>query len=393
MTFITRKFYEFKSSFRQDVEYLNPNGYEDLTPTNNGDEDKKYSTAFEWALRNKNIKNIALTGAYGSGKSSILRTFEKEHREYNYLNISLASFSDNATKSENSEGQNIDRLIELSILQQMFYHVKHKSIPDSRFKRIKSIRKKELVFRSIGLIIWILALFLFFKPKFIQNTSIGEMLDASCPIVTYLSLIVVVIGIGIIIAKSIRVANNSKLNKLNVQSGEIEISKEIDSSILNKHLDEILYFFEVTMYNVVIIEDLDRFNNTEIFTKLRELNILINSSRQINRRVVFIYAIKDDMFHDKNRTKFFDFIIPVIPVINTSNSGDMLHRMLTKKIDEDIENERKLSTEFIDDVSLYVDDMRLLKNICNEYIVYKSKLNPQLNPDSLLVENTVKLTQ
>jgi len=119
----------------------NPNGYEDLTPTNNGDDDRKYSFALEWALKNENIKNIALTGAFGSGKSSILRTFEKEHQAYNYLNISLASFSDSIDiKQDNgSVKPNIDQLIELSILQQIFYHVKNKTIPDSRFKRIKSI--------------------------------------------------------------------------------------------------------------------------------------------------------------------------------------------------------------------------------------------------------------
>lgn len=387
--FLIKKLSEFELALSRYTQNANLNGYKDLTPTNNGDEDRQYSAALEWALENQNIKNIALTGAYGSGKSSIISTFQKEHRGYHYLNISLASFTDNAIRQdepelENDSGntdKNIDRLIELSILQQMFYHVRHKKIPDSRFKRIKSIGKKGLLFKSLSLIVWILALIVFFKPKFIQDTEIWQQLDLSSPIITYISLSIVIIGIGMIIAKSIRIANNSKLNKLNVQSGEIEISKDIDSSILNKHLDEILYFFEVTDYNVVIIEDLDRFNNTEIFTKLRELNILINSSRQINRRVVFLYAIKDDMFHDKNRTKFFDFIIPVIPVINTSNSGDMLHRMLKQ---DDSQDENKLSTDFIDDVSMYIDDMRLLKNICNEYTVYKCKLSSKLNPDYLL---------
>ena len=63
----------------------NPGGYDDLTPTSRGDEDKKYSKILKWALKNKNIKNIALTGSYGSGKSSIIKTFTKEHREYNIL--------------------------------------------------------------------------------------------------------------------------------------------------------------------------------------------------------------------------------------------------------------------------------------------------------------------
>lgn len=358
----------------------NPHGYEDLTPTDDGDKDGKYSEALEWALKNKNIKNIALTGTYGSGKSSIIRTFEKKHREYNYLNISLASFIDNTVSKQDNTKPNIDQLIELSILQQIFYHVKRKKIPDSRFKRIKSISGKALRIETLGIIIWILALILFFRPKFIQQTAIWGKLDLSNSILTYLLLIIILSGVGFFIAKSIRVANNSKLNKLNVQSGEIEMSKDVDSSILNKHLDEILYFFEVTQYNVVILEDLDRFNNTDIFTKLRELNILINGSEQINRRIIFIYAIIDDLFHDKDRTKFFDFIIPVIPVINTSNSVDMFHRMLLKNNAAD----NSLSQDLIDDVSMYIDDMRLLKNICNEYIIYKEKLTPKSHQDNLL---------
>src|SRR5690606_30541975 len=96
-------------------------------------------------------------------------------------------------------------------------------------------------------------------------------------------------------------------------------------SILNHHLDEIIYFFEVTPYNVVIIEDLDRFQQTEIFTKLREINLLLNNSKKTkHKEIVFIYAVRDDMFTDKERTKFFDFIIPIIPVVNSSNSSQKL---------------------------------------------------------------------
>lgn len=71
--------------------------------------------------------------------------------------------------------------------------------------------------------------------------------------------------------------SNSKLNKLNLKDGEIEVIE--NNSIFNKHLDEILYFFQVTDYNVVIIEDLDRFGTPNIFLKLRELNQLINESK------------------------------------------------------------------------------------------------------------------
>lgn len=360
----------------------NPGGYDDLTPTSRGDEDKKYSKILEWALKNKNIKNIALTGSYGSGKSSIIKTFTREHREYNILNISLASFSD----KDIQDNKDINRLIELSILQQMFYHVKHKQIPDSRFKRIRNLRPSSVIFKSFLFIIWLLSTIIFFKPSFITNFVLWKDFDLdNNKIIPVIALGVFALGIAYVISKTFRIANNSRLNKLNVQSGEIEISHDVDSSILNKHLDEILYFFEVTKFDIVVIEDLDRFNNTEIFTKLRELNILVNHSKQIDRRIVFLYAIKDDMFQDKNRTKFFDFIIPVIPIINTSNSGEMLlNKFKESKLITEDESKDSLSIDFISDVSMYIDDMRLLKNIHNEYVVYKEKLDSKLNQDNLL---------
>lgn len=360
--------------------------YQSLTPIDNADEDKTYSNAIKWALENRNtrnIKNIALTGSYGSGKSSILKTFQKNNQscEYKFLNISLATFKDEA--NDNPESKNDDellRLIELSILQQIFYHVENNKIPDSRFKKINSISNNKLKKYTLYIIIWIFSVLNLFFPKLIYKLllitafSTNPLVES---IIHYSFLSIVVIGLFILISKAIRVFNSSKINKLNIQSGEIEIDKEIDKSILNNHLDEILYFFEVTHYNVVIIEDLDRFGQTEIFTKLRELNSLINNSLQVGKEVVFIYAVKDDMFKDKDRTKFFDFIIPIIPVINSSNSNDILLKKLAPI-------STKISTDLIDDLSLFIDDMRLLNNILNEYKIYQSKLSEKLSQDKLL---------
>lgn len=60
-------------------------------------------------------------------------------------------------------------------------------------------------------------------------------------------------------------------------------------------MDEILYFFEKTKYRVVFIEDLDRFNNTEIFVNLRELNEILNNYEVIKKcgKVTFVYAVRD----------------------------------------------------------------------------------------------------
>ena len=54
---------------------------------------KQYRSVLNLArkLEEKDILNIALTGPYGSGKSSILRSLMKDYRKYKYLSISLAT--------------------------------------------------------------------------------------------------------------------------------------------------------------------------------------------------------------------------------------------------------------------------------------------------------------
>ena len=150
---------------------------------------------------------------------------------------------------------------------------------------------------------------------------------------------------------------------------------------MNRYLDEILYLFQRKKYEVVFFEDLDRFGDIRIFTKLRELNQLLNQSEEINRRVVFVYALCDDVFGcPESRTKFFDYIIPVIPYVNVSNSGDLFKRsFMALQLPKD-----SLSTEFLTDISHFVNDTRVLKNIVNEFTLYHQVLDAKLNLQHLL---------
>ena len=54
------------------------------------------------------------------------------------------------------------------------------------------------------------------------------------------------------------------------------------------------------------------------------INSLVNGNVGVRRKVRFLYALRDDMFSNTDRTKFFEFIIPVVPIINSSNSIDMV---------------------------------------------------------------------
>lgn len=74
----------------------------------------------------------------------------------------------------------------------------------------------------------------------------------------------------------------------------------------------------------------------------------------------------------KTEPSFFDFIIPVIPIINSTNSGEIFLQKIDKSKKMGISHE--LSQGFILDIAPYVEDMRILQNIYNEFIVYKNTI-------------------
>lgn len=365
-------------------------------------------------LNDKEIKNIALTGPFGSGKSSVLLTLKKDFQQYQYLSISLATLDCLIEKNENiemninakqhdldaqtqhqttnvteKENNNIDdddevinRKIEYSILQQLIYKEKAEDIPQSRLKRIRHISNWDSYFLAFGIVLFILSCCILFDPKTLRVQSLYTFFGCSVNWKIFWDIIlsgyIIFASIYAISKLTIKTYNN-RINKLNLKDGEIGIGE--NPSIFNKHLDEIIYFFEVTEYDVVIIEDLDRFDTHTIFLKLRELNYLLNNSNAINRkngRIAFIYAIRDDMFKDTSRTKFFDYISTIIPVINPSNSRDkLLNALMEKDINE-------ISDDVCTDLGIYIDDMRILKNVINEFIQYRQKLQVNISPKKML---------
>ena len=370
--------------------------YKDLTPIDNVENGDKYIEALSWAFQNKKVKNIALTGPYGAGKSSVIETFllqddKKNSKWFHFhkdtirkksLKISMATFFKGKDLENSEAGEKIEvdaDEVEKGILKQLFYKVKPSKIPQSRYRKIHKIKFFPVMIHIfVAMVLIAFSADIFASKKYgafvrainnflsIKNPSnvrtysfIGALFFVTSGVIAYLYCTVI---------SKFRIKEVKLPSDTTVQSG----SEEADS-VFNKNLDEIMYFFESTGYRIVFFEDLDRLDDPKIFVHLRELNNLLNNDDSIKRKpIVFVYAVRDDIFSKEDRTKFFDFIIPIIPVINSTNSGEILLQRFQEAKEKGIEH--NISQEFVLDVSPYISDMRVLQNIYNEFVIYKDTL-------------------
>ncbi len=360
----------------------NKTEYTDLSPIDEISNGDAYLNALDWALNNNRVKNIAITGPYGAGKSSIIETYLKQHPavKRNSLRISMATFMENAVDKDGNFkkvdiGQNE---IEFGILKQLFYKVDYKKIPQSRYRKLHKISWKHLWVYLIGLSIIISFMeYIFFPGVFNSTVNKIVLAGSSVKLSSVASLLLfgaLVLGMLAVVAFTYRsIISHFKIKEIKLPvDATVKSEEDSNETVFNKNMDEIVYFFEETKYRLVFFEDLDRLEDSSIFVHLRELNKLLNNYDVIKEPIVFVYAVKDDIFSDIDRTKFFDFIVPVIPIINSTNSGEFFLDKLNASSKLGITHE--ISQSFVLDVSPYISDMRILQNIYNEFVIYKKTL-------------------
>lgn len=351
-------------------------------------------------------RNIALAGPYGTGKSSILRQIAQTYGE-RVVEVSLLSLGedpkDPVGPDSNPAASSKTNRIQKEIVKQLLYQQRPAAAPESRFRRIVRFRwKRELLLAAaVGTIAVLLAIIAGVDVVLAPLTLTISNRPHWMVLVALLLAVAACAGAITLGARAL-VRGRVGIERLTAGPATITLPAR-STSYFDEYLDEIIYFFETNpRSDIVIIEDLDRFDDALIFESLRSLNSLLNSAKQIEPRSIrFIYAVRDSVFEKlgvaddavpgdevsaelprSNRTKFFELVIPVVPFITHKNARDLLSTLLTDR-------GHTISPDLIHLAAQHLADMRLLHNVVNEYEVFKHRLLdpaqrvPELDADRL----------
>jgi hypothetical protein len=379
-------------------------------------------------------RNLALTGHYGSGKSSVLVEVERRLGP-RAMNLALSSLGADATRlgrvDDEGKPPALTNLIQKEIVKQLLYRERPAKMRGSHYPRIDQFR----ILPAVGWALVVAGTFAAVSVLAGLEFRIRDMLTMLLPLgfewsawaaVMTLSLLTGVLGFFILRALHGRV----RIEKLSAGPAAVSLTNA-GNTYFDEYLDEIVFYFQRSGVRVVVFEDLDRFNDPHIFETLRELNTVLNNSKQIRAKpITFVYAIRDSIFQllDANdpvlerledapatqspaadssadsgpadgrhespvtsRTKFFDLVVPIVPFLSHRTARDKL-----RKVFSDLPSAP--SKAVMDVVAPYLTDMRLIKNIRNEYAVFAGRILPprgkaNLNPDRLFAMVVYKNVQ
>ncbi|MET3642705.1 hypothetical protein ABIC73_004308 [Prescottella equi] len=359
---------------------------------------KTYLDRLEKAIQDPRNRNIALSGRYGTGKSSVLDKFQ-DRRPDTTLRLAVSTLAPDA------EEVSLTNRLQKEILKQLIYSARPRTLRHSRFSLRGPLPRWRAVLESVlfvGVIGALLAL-LGRLPSQIATGPDHSGVEQALVWTAVAVLIVVVVSV-------LRIVTYNRFTVSNVSAAGTALTlSEPGHTYFDEHLDEIVRFFDQEATDIVIFEDLDRYDNAQIFEALRELNTLLNNTPKRLKKIKddkeplrFIYAMRDSLFEKigedtakegddaaraetvrANRTKFFEIVIPIVPFISHRTAREHLHQLLQEADVTGIER------SLVELVAKHATDKRLLLNMRNEYLVFaerllqSDKVAPELSPSHL----------
>ena len=373
---------------------------------------KQYIGYIDNALYDKNIRNIAITGDFGIGKSSLIKTYEKKkHRKFIHLSVSdLAEIKDGETPHDLTKAD-----IEKNLLKRLLSICREKDIPMSHFQTVP-----EAIIR-IRKITWFCAffvldlMFIFLEPFIRDINFIPDDWDSlqmltnyvNADSVLHLAKVLFFPIVFLFVLKTVDVIiKHYNLPKINTKliKGNSETTAEFNPRIEPEDLDtnymEIVYVLEQVAKKgdrVFVFEDMDRFDASvcvPILVKLRQFNEILNDRSSLKKRwfkgqkYTFIYVLRESIFEEYCNSsnlsdsflntsadlyKFCDIIIPVVPEIGTHNSATYLEEVLR--------DYGSFNADFLSAIAPHLVDYRRINDVTNEYKIFASVYRDELRTE------------
>lgn len=344
------------------------------------DDGKVYKEYLSDALQDNTIHNIALTGNFGVGKSRFLRAYSNSEKK-NFLFVSACDFlaEGQGTKQEN---------VEYSLLYQLLLGCEDAGLPLRVLPKSVS-KRKQCMAVLLGGMVGLTALTLLLSSQIGAYTRALGLYDMAFSAWLHLGLYLLLVMAGSIACGWLfrHLLMEWKVKKISLKSdyAELDVEKNAELSILDRYRSELIFALTEMAERIdytVIFEDMDRLEQEQsipIFTKLRELNQMVNIRLNRNgRHMKFIYVVHDALFvqhggengtvqEDNLQLKFFDYILPVVPALSRRNGEVELNACF-----ENIEFcSNGGAHDFIVAMAPFLADYRLIHNIANEYQVFR----------------------
>lgn len=310
-----------------------------------------YEEFLNQILQDDETHNVAITGTYGSGKSSVLNSYEKKYKlEKEIHRIQIASFG-----AENLSDDQIELKLEKRIINNL-----RVAIPNSKLKGTGLYRPENITQKDIeSLLSWGLAAVVpQIGIKYLQLSKVESFILGS---ISLLFIVMMVYTFLQIISKS------QILAKVSFDKVSVDMNKSDEKTLdyFDDFMSDVIGAFAKLEVKYVVFEDLDRFENKYIFERLREINLLLNNVTP--ERIVFIYLIRNDLFTEIEMSKFFDATVPVVPVLDKSNSYSQFLKIAKNEYSLDV---KELNVMKVGEIFEFIHDMRLLIAILNDYQLY-----------------------
>lgn len=376
------------------------------------------------AKDNQWIRNIAVVGDLGSGKSSLLRTFSKKN-DLNFMFISLVDLESCKPYKEKKKNQNIpdermvktghntsdsgsgkrelpfgekinifrakpeetedretvQKRLECSILRQLLSYCRQEDLRSSSLKAIPEPRKIKWIAKLQILFMGSLGIGLLFHQRFgnaLRSMGLSENWSMHLHNFGRWLFVMLLLELGHYLWKEQKMP--LRLEKLTLKHDKAEAEFAAPDSrqhCLEVYNFEMIHILEQIAHrhgHTVVFEDMERFGPeicVTTMTKLWELNKLLNTHLQTldpeAEPVRFVYAISDQILDAENRVKYFDVVLPVLPALNNANCTAVFNQKLMEMETEFSGNHNKLMDDLIMTLSDYLTDYRQMLSALNEF--------------------------